>query len=58
MAFGNAENDMDMIEFAGLVVAVANSPEIVKKCADRIAPSNQDEGVAQVLEELLKEQKS
>lgn len=58
VAFGNAENDMDMIEFAGLGVAVANSPEIVKKCADRIAPSNQDEGVAQVLEELLKEQKS
>ena len=53
VAFGNAENDVDMIQFAGTGVAVANSPEHVKQCADRIAPSNQEEGVAQVLEELL-----
>lgn len=53
IAFGNAENDMDMIRFAGLGVAVANSPEIVRQCADRIAPPNTEEGVAQVLEEIL-----
>ena len=53
IAFGNAENDMDMIRFAGLGVAVANSPETVRQCADRIAPPNTEEGVAQVLEEIL-----
>lgn len=53
IAFGNAENDMDMIRFAGLGVAVANSPEIVRQCADRVAPPNTEEGVAQILEEIL-----
>ena len=53
VAFGNADNDVDMMLYAGLGVAVANSPESVKKQADRIAPSNEEEGVAQVLEELL-----
>jgi len=54
VAFGNAENDIDMIQFAGLGVAVDNSPKIVKQHADRVTASNQEEGVAQVLEELLK----
>lgn len=58
VAFGNAENDIDMLRFAGLGIAVANSPELVKKYADQVAPSNQDEGVAQILEALLKEQES
>ena len=53
IAFGNAENDIDMLRFAGLGVAVANSPENVKRHADRIAPANTEEGVAQVLEEIL-----
>lgn len=56
-AFGNAENDMDMLRFAGLSVAVENSPEAVKACADRIAPANTREGVAQVLLELLEGRK-
>ncbi len=53
VAFGNAENDVDMLKSAGLGVAVANSPESVKRQADRIAPANTEEGVAQVLEEIL-----
>ena len=53
IAFGDAENDIDMLRFAGLGVAVANSPENVKRHADRIAPANTEEGVAQVLEEIL-----
>lgn len=53
IAFGNAENDVDMLQSAGLGVAVANSPESVKSQADRVAPANTEEGVAQVLEEIL-----
>jgi len=53
IAFGNADNDVDMLKFAGLGVAVANSPDSVKQTADRVCPSNQEEGVAQMLEELL-----
>lgn len=53
IAFGNADNDVDMLGFAGFGVAVANSPQSVQRYADRIAPSNTEEGVAQVLEEIL-----
>lgn len=53
IAFGNADNDVDMLRFAGFGVAVANSPDSVKSYADRIAPANTEEGVAQVLEEIL-----
>ena len=53
IAFGNAENDVDMLCFAGFGVAVANSPGHVKQQADHVAPANTEEGVAQVLEELL-----
>ena len=42
-----------MLCFAGFGVAVANSPEHVKQQADHVAPANTEEGVAQVLEELL-----
>ena len=53
IAFGNADNDIDMLRFAGIGVAVENSPENVKREADRVAPPNTEEGVAQVLEEIL-----
>lgn len=53
IAFGNAQNDMDMLLFAGTSVAVANSEAEVLDCADIIAPSNDEEGVAQTIEELL-----
>lgn len=53
IAFGNADNDVDMLRFAGLGVAVADSPDSVKRQADRIAPASTEDGVAQVLEEIL-----
>lgn len=52
-AFGNAENDVDMIRFAGIGVAVSNSPMDVKKEADYITMSNNEDGVAFFLEQLL-----
>ncbi len=53
VAFGNAENDMGMLQFAGIGVAVANSPDEVKRAADRITASNNEDGVAIALEELF-----
>lgn len=54
-AFGDADNDLSMIELAGLGVAMENGAEHLKAASDRIAPSHDADGVAQVLEELLKE---
>jgi Cof subfamily protein (haloacid dehalogenase superfamily) len=53
ISFGNYFNDVDMIQFAGLGVAMDNSPDGVKAAADRVAPSNNDDGVAKVLIEVL-----
>jgi Cof subfamily protein (haloacid dehalogenase superfamily) len=53
VAFGDGENDVELIEWAGYGVAVENAHDRVKVVADWIAPSAQVEGVAQVLEALL-----
>lgn len=49
LAIGNYYNDISMLEFAGLGVAVANSPQKVKDAADFVGPSNNDHGVAHIL---------
>ncbi|BBH19339.1 hydrolase [Paenibacillus baekrokdamisoli] len=46
MAIGNYYNDIGMLTFAGIGVAVANSPEEVKAAADRVTLSNEEDGVA------------
>ena len=51
-AFGNAENDVDMMQFAGIGVAVANSPAHVQAAADYVTLSNDADGVAVFLEQL------
>lgn len=51
-AFGDGGNDISMIEEAGTGFAMANAPEEVKTHADIIAPSNSEDGVAQILEKL------
>lgn len=50
MAIGNAQNDMAMIQMAGIGVAVANAEDCVKAVADVITESNNDDGVANILE--------
>ena len=52
-AFGNEENDLDMIAFAGVGVAVANSPAHVRDCANFVTGSNDEDGVADFLERYL-----
>lgn len=53
VAFGDNYNDLSMIEYAGLGVAMANGPKDVQEKADLVASSNQAEGVAEVLEKYV-----
>ena len=52
IAFGNGQNDIPMIEFAALGVAVSDARPELLAVADRIAPGYEEDGVAQVLEEI------
>ena len=53
VAFGDGENDIELVGWAGYGVAVENADEHVKDVADLVCPSVDDEGVAQVLEAYL-----
>lgn len=53
MAFGDGENDLSMIEKAGIGIAMENGHEKLKKIADHIAPDSNEAGVGQMLEKLL-----
>ena len=50
MAFGDGENDIEMLEAAGIGVAMGNAAESLKRVADVVAPSNDDDGVARMIE--------
>ena len=53
MAIGDNHNDIGMIRFAGLGVAMGNAHDEVKAQADYVTLSNAQDGVAQVIEELI-----
>ena len=53
IAFGDSDNDIDMLEYAGLGVAMGNSYDGVKEHADYVTDTNVEEGVWEVLEFLF-----
>jgi Cof subfamily protein (haloacid dehalogenase superfamily) len=53
VAFGDGENDVELLEWAGYAVAVANAHERVLAAADHVCPPVEEEGVAQVIEAYL-----
>lgn len=53
VAFGDNYNDMSMLSFAGLGIAVGNAVEDVKNVADQITLTNDEEGVCKALESLF-----
>ncbi len=53
VAFGDGENDVELLEWAGYGVAVANAHERVLAVADFVCPSVDEEGVAQTIEAFL-----
>ena len=50
MAFGDQTNDLEMLECAGIPVAMENGADALKENAAIVAPPNTEDGVAQVLE--------
>ncbi len=53
VAFGDGENDIELVDWAAFGVAVENAHDRVKELADLICPPVTEEGVAQVLEAYL-----
>lgn len=54
IAIGDGENDIPLLAEAGLAIAMANGAAATRQAADRIAPSNDEDGVAVVIEELVR----
>ncbi|MGI6129126.1 MAG: Cof-type HAD-IIB family hydrolase [bacterium] len=53
IAIGDNYNDLEMIKFVGLGVAMANAPAAVRAQADYVTGRNSEDGVAQVIEEFI-----
>ena len=49
IAFGDAENDLDMLSFAGIGVAMGNADEKVKAVADYVTADIDDDGIEKAL---------
>ncbi|OOF64518.1 Cof-type HAD-IIB family hydrolase [Rodentibacter pneumotropicus] len=55
VAFGDNFNDLDMLENVGLGVAMGNAPEEIKQAAKRVTATNNEDGLALILEEIFPE---
>lgn len=53
MAMGDANNDIEMLEFAGLGIAMGNASYHVKNLADDVTCSNDEHGVAVAIEKHI-----
>jgi HAD superfamily hydrolase (TIGR01484 family) len=53
LAFGDMPNDLPMLAWAGTSYAMANAHPTVLELAEHVAPPNDEDGVAQVIEALL-----
>ena len=53
MAAGDSPNDLPMLKLAGLSVAVENAEPEVKEAVDYVAPSNNDDGVAEAVRRFV-----
>jgi Cof subfamily protein (haloacid dehalogenase superfamily) len=53
VAFGDMPNDLPMLAWAGTAYAMSNAHPDVLAVAEHVAPSNDEDGVAQVIETLL-----
>lgn len=55
MAIGDSCNDIDMLRYAGVSVAMGNSKDEVKSLATLVVPSNDENGVAVAIDTYLSE---
>lgn len=54
IAFGDEDNDLEMLEYAGTGVAMGNGINSIQSVANEVTASNNDDGIALFLEERLK----
>ena len=52
MSFGDSYNDMEMIKESGIGIVMGNACEALKEVADYITLSNDEDGVAVILEKM------
>jgi hydroxymethylpyrimidine pyrophosphatase-like HAD family hydrolase len=56
VAFGDADNDMEFLQMAGLGVAMLNAKPLVQDIADQVTEwTNDDDGVIRTLQAMEKE---
>lgn len=53
MACGDSENDLDIVKAAGIGVAMGNAQKILLDAADFISKTNEEDGVAYAIEQLV-----
>ncbi|MGL5989303.1 HAD family hydrolase [Cetobacterium sp.] len=53
IAFGDAQNDIEMLKAVGVGVAMGNAHESLKQSADYITDTNDNNGVAKFLKNIL-----
>lgn len=53
VAFGDGSNDIEMLLYSGLPVVMGNSPDYLKEYAKIVAQTNENDGVAIVIEQLI-----
>ena len=53
IAMGDGANDLELLAYAGLGVAMGNASPLVKKQADAVTVTNDEDGVAEVIEKYL-----
>lgn len=53
IAFGDSFNDLEMLDFVGLGVAMGNAREPVKQAAGRVTAPHDQDGIALIIEELI-----
>ena len=56
MAIGDNDNDVDMIAWAGLGIAMGNASDAVKAAASHVVPSVEEDGAAQAIERFILDQ--
>ena len=53
VAIGDAANDIEMLEYAGLAIAMGNASEEVKSIADIVTDTNENNGVIKAIDNLI-----
>jgi hypothetical protein len=53
LAIGDGENDLEMLQYAGMGVAIGNAIELLKDTADEVVGTNDEDGVAEAIERFV-----